>query len=87
MRLESSNAIRLLLVLPATRDDMVRYEMRTWTTADGGFSALSYMWGPDTDDQYITLNDAPFRVGRNLYYFLWLANYHFAKASGLTQYV
>ncbi|KAF5564717.1 heterokaryon incompatibility protein [Fusarium phyllophilum] len=63
-----NSQIRLVRVLPPSLHDIrLSLELRHGYIADGTYSALSYVWGDSSDQEYILVNRVLFRIRRNLY--------------------
>ncbi|KAF5636720.1 heterokaryon incompatibility protein [Fusarium tjaetaba] len=60
--------IRLVRVLPPSpHDTRLSLDLRHGYIEDGTYSALSYVWGDASEQQYILVNRVLFRIRRNLY--------------------
>ncbi|KAG5749661.1 hypothetical protein H9Q72_000593 [Fusarium xylarioides] len=63
-----NSQIRLVRVLPPSPNDArLSLELRHGYIEDGTYSALSYVWGDASDQEYILVNRVLFRIRRNLY--------------------
>ncbi|KAF4428816.1 Heterokaryon incompatibility [Fusarium acutatum] len=63
-----NSQIRLVRVLPPSpHDTRLSLELRHGYIEDGTYSALSYVWGDSSEQEYILVNGVLFRIHRNLY--------------------
>ncbi|KAF5717961.1 heterokaryon incompatibility protein [Fusarium mundagurra] len=63
-----NSQIRLVRVLPPSpHDTRLSLELRHGYIEDGTYSALSYVWGDTSEQEYILVNRVLFRIRRNLY--------------------
>jgi hypothetical protein len=68
----NASQIRLLVLLPAVSDDLIRCKLVEMTQQPGTlpgsliYDALSYVWGPPHPTGVIYVNDCPFAVRQNL---------------------
>ncbi|CAO2647079.1 Nn.00g080010.m01.CDS01 [Neocucurbitaria sp. VM-36] len=66
----SQGCIRLLEILPQVISTNV-IQCRIWhSTIDATYRCLSYVWGPERDEETILLNGKKFRCRKNLFSFL-----------------
>lgn len=71
--------IRLVKLLPAHSDEIIRLECRSWWLEDEDMPshhAISYTWG-DVQTQLLFVNGEALHVRKNCYYALWQARLHF----------
>ncbi|KAF5251167.1 hypothetical protein FANTH_3711 [Fusarium anthophilum] len=65
---QSQQMKRLVRVLPPSpHDTRLSLELRHGYIKDGTYSALSYVWGDTSQQEYILVNRVLFRIRRNLY--------------------
>ncbi|KAF5591424.1 heterokaryon incompatibility protein [Fusarium pseudocircinatum] len=63
-----NSQIRLVRVLPPSpHDTLLSLDLRHGYIEDGTYSALSYVWGDASEQEYILINRVLFRIRRNLY--------------------
>ncbi|KAF5596809.1 heterokaryon incompatibility protein [Fusarium pseudoanthophilum] len=63
-----TSQIRLVRVLPPSpHDSRLSLDLRHGYIEDGTYSALSYVWGDASEQEYILVNRVLFRIRRNLY--------------------
>lgn len=75
---DSSSAIRIIEVLPASLDGHVQLTMRL-IHMPAKYRCLSYMWGDTTEDHEILVNGSPMPVRENLYRFLQTAQQRYSQ--------
>lgn len=63
-----NSQIRLVRVLPPSQHDTrLSLDLRHGYIEDGTYSALSYVWGDASEQEYILVNRVLFRIRRNIY--------------------
>ena len=68
----ATDTIRLLQLQPGADDQDIACTISPVCLSDHPvYTALSYVWGPPDEDHWIWLNNAQFRVRRNLWRCLW----------------
>ncbi|KAL9115308.1 MAG: hypothetical protein Q9187_007315 [Circinaria calcarea] len=66
-----SNEIRLLALMPGTRDAIISCKQVKISLGDDvAYEALSYTWGDTRTTEFITFEDRPFPITSNLYFAL-----------------
>ena len=78
---QKETAGRLIQVLPALHDN--KLQLSLWNAedlSDTKYTALSYMWGPGTDDKDILLNGKSFTTRRNLWDFLCIVRLQYPES-------
>ena len=66
---QSSNAIRVVQVLPSSTEDLLECQI-THTILSDKYTAVSYMWGPSDRLRTILVNNRSFLIRYNLWHFL-----------------
>lgn len=63
-------SVRLVEVLPLGPDGEVKCKIRPAMLHTSIFTCVSYVWGPHNETHWITIDDKPFEVRKNLWSFL-----------------
>ncbi|KAF2671670.1 HET-domain-containing protein [Microthyrium microscopicum] len=77
--LADSAVIRFLRVLPNLIDGNLQCELKHGEIEARQYTALSYTWGPQTDDRNILVNGKQLLIRRNLWDFLHIARHHYEE--------
>lgn len=77
---DPSNQIRLLLATHGPHDDVLAFEISTYSLAEmPAYHAISYTWGQDDTQRSVIINSTVFHVNQNCYYALWQACLHYSE--------
>jgi hypothetical protein len=77
-------SVRLVEVLPLGSGGRVECKIRPVKLDTSVYTCVSYVWGPPDETHWITIDDRPFEVRRNLWNFLSIASTLRSKALGGT---